>query len=150
MMKRWMTRLWILAMTLLMPTIVWAQTATPTPIPQGDLSGALQKLPEIYEAAQSGDWNLVIALALMLAVFAVRSYVWKTLKKRAIPIATAALAAASYTSGALLMGVDLTPAALQGLEVGVSAVGLWELVKAIKGPKKAEEPQAEEPKEDAE
>lgn len=127
----------------LVPVVAFTQDVTPTPIPEGDLQGAVALLPDLFNAATTGNWQLVVSMVLMIAVFAFRTYGFKSIPKRAIPWATAAMAAASYVSGALYMGVEVLPAALKGLEVGIGAVGIWQLWKAVRPQK----PSAEVPKE---
>ncbi len=116
--------------------IVFAQTAVPsgapTPIPEGDISGAMGVVMDLVKAAAAGDYLLAVGLGLMVAVFVVRTYLWKKLNKQWIPIAAALLATATWVGSSLAIGTELTPALIDGIEVGVSAVGLWELWKAVK------------------
>lgn len=104
---------------------------TPTPVPEGDVSGALTLLPTIVKAFAEGKYALGAAAVLMLLVFAVRTFLWKSVPKKYVPLVTAGLAAASAVAGALWVGVDPVKAVLDGLTVGISAVGLWELAKPL-------------------
>ena len=111
-----------------------APTATATPIPGEDLDleGAVDLLPTLLEAIQEKNWNLVASIVLLLLVFGIRTYVWKSIPKEWIPIATVALAIAGATSGGLMVGKPVSESILLGVTVGVGTIGVFELFKAIK------------------
>lgn len=110
-------------------TVVEA-SATPTPIPEGDLEGAVDMLPKLVEALWEKNWPMVASLVLMLLVFGVRTYLWKSIPKRSLPLATAALAMAGSVSVGLLTDAALKTILVAGLGVGVAAGGSYDLIKS--------------------
>lgn len=107
-------------------------TPLPTSITDGDLEGALDLLPQLLEAITQKNWVLVAALGLLLLVFVVRTYLWKSITKEWIPIATVLTAAASASALALLAGKSPVESGMAGMAVGLSSIGIYELFKAIK------------------
>lgn len=110
---------------------VWGQVPAPTPIPSGDVTGAVGVLSDIVKAFAAGNYGLAFGGVLMLLVFVTRTWLWKSISKEWIPLATAVLAAATATGAALWGGMDPWKAVADGVTVGISAVGLWELIKPL-------------------
>lgn len=103
-----------------------------TPIPEGDLEGAVDLLPKLLDAVQQKNWGLVAAIGLSLLVFVFRTYLWKKITKEWLPIASVLTAGASATSLALYADQPPLAATLAGLLVGLGAVGAYEFYKAVK------------------
>jgi hypothetical protein len=99
---------------------------------------------QIIQSAQAGNWTAAGALFLMLFVFVVRKFAWKSIPKKYIPYTVIGLAVAGDLGAALYIGADPLSAALSGLAVGLAAIGGWEVFQTHL---KKLLPSKEEPKE---
>ena len=112
-----------------------AASAFPTADTPTDLGAAASLLPTLVKAVTEGDYTLAVALGLVLIVFVVRTFLWKTMEKKYaewIPWALALTAAAMAVAGSLQMGSDPFAALLHGASAGLAAVGMNQLNKPIK------------------
>jgi hypothetical protein len=77
---------------------------------------------------QAGDYTAGAALLLMLVVFLIRKFLWKSIPGKYIPYVTIATATAVEVSVALYAGEPVVSAVMGGLSMGLAAVGGWEAV----------------------
>lgn len=92
---------------------------------------ALALLPQIIAAAKSGNWGLLIALVLMVVVYVLKTFVWKKLPKEAVPYVTIGVTSVTSFSAAILAGSSVADSVLigvGGLLMGLSAIGVWEVL----------------------
>lgn len=106
-----------------------------TPAPVADTvdtpAEALGTLQTILGAAKEGKWGLAAASILMLLVWAVRTFLWKSIPAKFVPYVTVAVAAAVAFATAIGGGESVGSAllvTLAGAFTGLSAVGFWETV----------------------
>lgn len=92
-----------------------------------DTDEAISSVLQIVQAAQAGNWTAAGALFLMLFVFVVRKFAWKSIPKKYIPYTVIGLAVAGDLGAALYIGADPLSAALSGFAVGLAAIGGWEV-----------------------
>ena len=92
-----------------------------------DTDEAISSVLQIVQAAQAGNWTAAGALFLMLFVFIVRKFAWKSIPKKYIPYTVIGLAVAGDLGAALYIGADPLSAALSGFAVGLAAIGGWEV-----------------------
>lgn len=117
----------VLALTLL-PVVALAQAVAPDPT--ADLGGFLSAL---VEAARAGKWPLLVALALIGVVAAVRKWVpWAPLKgKLGGWVLNFVGAAAIAVSAALQGGASLKDAILPALGLAFAAAGGYEALRDL-------------------
>lgn len=91
---------------------------------------------QLHDAVQASDYAMIGALALMLVVFVVRKYLWKSIPKEHIPLVTVTLAVLGEIAMALYAGVEWTQAIASGVSIGLAAIGGWEVLgkKLLKKP----------------
>lgn len=113
-----------------LPSLALAQEVLETP-PEG-----FDLFPALVEAAQGGKWSIFVSLILMALVWlATKAPILSDLIKGEAKVWVAAVAGILGGIGATALTTgDWVGAVLGGLSVGLSATGLYELVKrAIKG-----------------
>lgn len=117
------------------PVLIPPVTALPSPVPVAtlppvpvDTGSALGLVPSILHAFSTGDYSLGFALLLLIVVYVVRNFFWKSIPDAMVPIATAGLAALTAVAGALYVHVDPVKAIESGLGIGLATVGFWECV----------------------
>jgi len=100
-----------------------------------DSENAGEIVQAIIAAFQAGDWNLVAATILMLAVWILlKSPVGDKIGPKAKPWIAASMGVVGAVVANFFSGGDWLSAILSGLTVGAAAAGLWSLVgKAIFG-----------------
>lgn len=109
---------------------------------EGDIETAeeaVSTVVAIINAAQSGNWGLMLAGILMLSVWVLRTFLWSSMKKEWIPYITAGTGTAVAFASAVIGGSSLVEAlavAAGGLFAGLSAIGAWEILgkKILKKP----------------
>lgn len=105
-------------------------TPTVTVSPQGgDISSALTGLAD---AARAGNILVAVAFMLTILVWALRTFLWKTIKPALLPYLTVAVSGVTTFTGAVLLGktvVDALLVGLGGVLTGLAAVGSWEIGK---------------------
>lgn len=108
------------------PEVVASPVATP--LPEGDISGALSLLPALLKAFSSGNYPLGFGLLLMLSVFAARTWLIKKISKDWLSVFVAGLGVTGSVSASLIAGMPAYDATVNGLLVGTVAIGMWELL----------------------
>ena len=90
-------------------------------------------LPKLVAALSSGNYKLVLAIVLMLAVYAVRRFFWSKIEthKAWLSHVTALLAGLSALAAALYTGQDIGPAVAAAIETALGATAAWELLKPL-------------------
>lgn len=97
--------------------------SVPTAVPPSDVGEAVSLLAALVKAFSSGDYALGAAIGLMLLVFVLKTYLWKSIPPRWIPALLLLTTAALAVAGGLRTGVDPAQAALNGVIVALAAVG---------------------------
>ena len=87
----------------------------------------------VYEQAQAGNWMVVAAAVVLLAMVVVRRYFGDRIPKRLVPFIAIAAGIALQGLTAVIAGKPPLPAVMAGLVTGLSSTGLWEAL----GPKPA-------------
>lgn len=109
---------------------------------------AFEALKMLVDAARGGQWNLVVALALMLLVYAAERFgLTEKVPDAYIPWIAAASATLGYVAAALMVeGAPLGEALAEGFVTGAAAVGLGEMVlkKLLSPPKEESEPEEDD------
>ena len=88
------------------------------------LGDAFNLIPQLVKAVAAGNYVLAVSLALVLAVYVTRKWLWKSIPTKWIPLAMPLTAAALGAAGSLQAGADPWTAALNALTAGFAAVGL--------------------------
>lgn len=86
---------------------------------------------QLIAAGKAGQWTLVAALVLALLVWGLRTFVLQAMPKKYVPYVVVGAGGAITFSAAIFAGGDLTVAlisSISGLVLGLSSIGLWELV----------------------
>jgi hypothetical protein len=81
----------------------------------------------LYAAMRAGDWTAVASLAIMILLFVLRKF-WSSIPSSAMPWIAMGMGMLSAFSAALSSGASMGQAALSGLVLGTSAIGLWEAI----------------------
>lgn len=102
-----------------------ADPPSPTPAEPKNIGEAVQAIPEIVKAFQSGDYLLGASLIIMLLVFAIRLF-WKSLPKAAAPWVSIGIGVVSGMASAWASGSSWWQGLLMGLAAGLGAIGAWE------------------------
>lgn len=86
---------------------------------------------QLIAAGKAGQWTLVAALVLALLVWGLRTFALQAMPKKYVPYVVVGAGGAITFSAAIFAGGDLTVAlisSISGLVLGLSSIGLWELV----------------------
>ena len=129
-------------LTFLWAPLLWAQEALPDPKTTEEIVGIIGQL---VAAAKGGHWALVAAFGIMVAVWALRKFFWKSLPAKAIPWVAAGVGVLLSFAATLQGGASWTQAVVVGLVTGSAASGLWSMVgkHLLGGEPKKEEPKGE-------
>lgn len=119
-----------------LPAISFAQEAA---APASDNVGEI--VQALIAAFRAGDWNIVAATVLMLAVWILlKSPVGNAIGSKAKPWIAASMGVVGAVVANFFSGGDWLSAVLSGLTVGAAASGLWSLVgKSLFGSSDAED-----------
>ena len=106
-----------------------------------DYNEAVATVSALVKAIQSKNWPVVAGLILMLLVFIANKFGLKDkVGAKAIPWVSLVIGVFATSGMALVSGVAVTEALIQGLSAGLAAVGAWEtLFKHILGGSSSEE-----------
>lgn len=119
-----------------------AAAAEPLPV-EGNEGEYIKALVKAFNAK---DWGIFAGLALMILVWVLKKFIWKTLPVGVLPWVSAGAGVAVAVATGLFTGLIWWRAILNGLTVGAAASGLWSMVgKKIFGknePESAEEEKA--------
>lgn len=133
------------ALTLFASQPAFASVAAPelvvavAEIPAGeDITPTIEDAPglvsTLVQAVKDKNWQLVVAMAIMLLVVLVNTILLRfgvltdEMRKKALPWLSAATGCLVLTASTLLAGGSWLDAILAGLVTGSAAIGLWELV----------------------
>lgn len=87
----------------------------------------------LVDAISSGQWGLVVGLAIMLIVWAIRTFAWPAIPPAALPWLATAIGALAAGGAALVADPSRwLPAILAGIQAGLSAAGTWGLLKVAR------------------
>ena len=113
------------SLTLLLSALVWAQEALPAQPSTEEVIGMVQAL---VEAAKGGHWALAVSLGVMILVWALRKFFWKSIPGKLIPWVSAGVGVILAVTMSIQDGSDIMGALSAGLLTGTAASGLWSLV----------------------
>jgi hypothetical protein len=80
------------------------------------------------EAYQTGEWALVAAGAIMVAVWVTRAFILKRIPSNALPWVAGAIGMATSVATELSEGENIYKAVVHGLLVGQAATGMWSML----------------------
>ena len=129
----------VFAAVTVFPAISFAQEAAEAAAPDADNVGEI--VQALIAAFRAGDWNIVAATVLMLAVWILlKSPVGNAIGPKAKPWIAASMGVVGAVVANFFSGGDWLSAVLSGLTVGAAASGLWSLVgKSLFGSSDAED-----------
>lgn len=131
------------------PMVYLGQAETPSDIPE--LKEAPGLVSELIQAIKDKNWQMVVALAILLLVMLVNYVLFKLnlltdeVRKAALPWIAAVSGCLLLFSSTLIAGGSWLEATIAGFATGAVAVGLWEMVikrilKALKKKQKKKPP----------
>jgi hypothetical protein len=90
---------------------------------------AVEAARDLYAAITDQNWAMIVAIGLTLLVFGMRKFnLLSKIPTKAIPWVTAGLSMVGYVVAALMAPkAAIGPALLEGLAVGATAIGFWEM-----------------------
>ena len=87
----------------------------------------------LIDALASSQWTLVIGFGVMLLVWVLRVFVWKSLPAAALPYLAVGLASLAAVSTALVaQPAAWLTAIFAGVQAGLGAAGTWGLTKVVR------------------
>jgi len=115
-----MSRLYVLLIVLLMPSIAFAD-------------GEVPSIGEFMDAIGNKHWPLVVALGLTIVVWVIRNFVKDKVPTKYLPYLTLAIAVLSSTSARIIQAISndvpwwqgLIQGILEGATIGWVAMGQW-------------------------
>ena len=113
----------------LFSAISWAQEVAEEVLPAAPTTEEVVGLiTALVAAAKGGQWALVAAFGLMVAIWALKTFFWKALPPKAMPWVAAVAGVLLSFAATLQGGASWFQAAVAGLVTGAAASGLWSLV----------------------
>ena len=116
----------------LVSALVWAQEAV---APVADALPAQPSADEVIgllgaflNASKGGQWGLAAATGIMVAIWVLRKFFWKSIPGKLIPWVSSGAGVILAVAASLVGGADITSALSAGLVTGTAASGLWSLV----------------------
>ena len=83
----------------------------------------------LIEAYKAGQWPVLSGLVIMLLIFAFNKLgLEKKIDKKYIPWVSVTLGVIATVGTALIAGIPVETAILQGFTTGTAAIGFWELI----------------------
>ena len=132
-------------LVLLISVVSWAQEVVEEVIPAApSTEEVVGIITSLVAAAKGGQWALVAALGIMVVIWALKTFFWKSLPPKAMPWVSAAAGVLLSFAATLQGGASWLQAAIAGLFTGAAASGFWSLVGKHLLPSKKEEPAPKE------
>ena len=120
------------------PAAAPAEAVTPAPGAEEKPADAIAPVTEdsklgtliekMVKAFNAKDWGIFAGLAIMIVIWGIKKFIWKSLPVGALPWVSAGLGVAVAVATGLFAGLVWWKAILNGLTVGAAASGLWSMV----------------------
>lgn len=106
-----------LAVLLGFAAVAWAQ--------EGDIDPT-QVGSQFIDAISGKQWGLAIGAGLMLVVWIIRTFIWRSVSSKVLPWLAVAIGAVGAFAGAMLAAPSQWLAAIMaGIQTGLAAAGTW-------------------------
>lgn len=100
---------------------------------------------KLVQAFNAKDWGIFAGLAIMLSLWILKKFIWKSLPVGALPWVSSGTGVVVAVASGLFVGLIWWKAILNGLTVGAAASGLWSMVgKRVFGANETQEDKEEE------